>query len=380
MFQKLLKFTVLIIIVSVLLGSCQNQSSSTAPAKLEQQQILNTILQFIPIPSVPRDWSNRFSPDGNWYMKNDFYSPRYSGNVIIGFQGFFISNPQIGFTTPPFSNNIGEYRHLYAWSPDSSAFIVRAAPQIGQGCPYTQIVIYHYVKQHTLSEYVMDELEGGTCIQPSWSPDSGKIALTFGYNISNTIYLADKKGNLLETIPVEWDSAPTQYLKPPYWISNDSFMFVSEHRDNVGHNWFEQLHLINIETHAQTMLFSAEAGLEVIGHNIMMSQILVKETRPISDNSFQFHIYSLETNSIIKTIEVTGKFVHAKQSTSGDFVALEVRTEPSNDELLVFDWEQKELTNYGKVTGLVTWWPQSAGFLVVQQVNETEYYFDVIIP
>ncbi len=170
---------IIILILGALFSGCHNQLDDGNSNEIPYEDVLNTIFKYVSRPTVPRDWSNKFSPDGNLYILNEYYSPNTS-SPIIGFHGFFISDPKLSFETPSlfdleskdisdaehnYQSAVGDYKRFDRWSPDSSMFTVLAQDQPRSGCSWHQLVVYQYTGERLLDEHIIDIPFSGECVQ-----------------------------------------------------------------------------------------------------------------------------------------------------------------------------------------------------------------------
>ena len=340
---------------------------------------LATILQYISFPNAPSDWAHRFSPDGQWYIKNSM-----TGNNITRFEGFSLTNPQVGFITHrEFGMPLSQYQSLIEWANDSSAFIATGVNKPGAGCPYTEVIVYTYDNNNQrYFPYAFTPETSGVCVQPSWSADSKSVFITVMTD-PDSIFVIDKQGNLQRKIALSWEGELPRSISPVQQVGNYLLFTVDYPSDGNGRFKREMYMVEQGEPEHLQMLFSSyDAFFSIVGIDPGGTRILIEHReRDIEYESFHLYVYDLQSNKVERDIQVQGQLVRATQRLS-PYSALQIRSRFLSEEtyLWLFDWENLELREYGSIAGLVTWLPPENGFLVVQSDKEDSYYFEIIQP
>ena len=111
---------------------------SETEASVERLQITDAMqiaLEGVDLPNEPLGWRYGFSPDGEWFIKENLRKNE-------PFQLVSTSEPN-NWITEKTNSNVEEYLVTFRggeWDPQSNAFFASGTDKPSAGCPYTYIL------------------------------------------------------------------------------------------------------------------------------------------------------------------------------------------------------------------------------------------------
>ena len=329
-----------------------------------------SVAQFPEIVDALSLREGRLSPDGKWYVKS--WSTNGAIEVISTLDSSLELNSQ-------YNPTVGRYLSLVAWSPDSSALLVRAADDEAAGCPSARVVIYS-IEYNMLRTMVYEPEERVSCLRAAWSPDGARIAVADSAN-PQTIRILDRDAQVIQQI-VD-GSRQLDTIDELQWIEGALFYYGRDFEDPQQVRF--ELHMVDPDnTDDRSVLFSdQDTTSRVVGVSPDYTHVLIARrilsSPPI--DSFDLLVYGLDTHQVEMLIQAEGRNIVSAQSP--ELTALRMTTgeysEPETS-LWLFEWRTYAFTNFRRITELLHWDQSAQGFVVIQGDHPGEYWLAIISP
>jgi hypothetical protein len=326
----------------------------------------DNLIGFLGEHASPWDLLNLLSPDGQWVVRD----PILLGNPPI-MRIVSTSAPTVTlYGNPDGEVGVNSGPLVLSWSPDSSAVVVAGASEPAP-CGYDRVIIYQITSQGDVIHniYHLPDGEYG-CIEVAWSPDSSQLAL---YYAREKVIILDRQGQFFRRLNIP-------DLMQIFWAEQGIFVEARQQQENMTHT---ELRLYDLAFSSQyQVLLERDEWYKVMGFNAEITQVLVASLpEPPTDQvpTYQLVVYDLTTGAsqVVATMQGSIEFDRISQAPPTQ-IAFEL--DPQNEEtsrLMIFDWGNGEVADYGECESLIGWRSNINGVLVIQR-NMDNYWIEVV--
>jgi hypothetical protein len=285
--------------------------------------------------------------------------------------------------------------YFYKWAPDDSALLIyRTVRRCGKK---DFIVIENKNGLWHQSEYISKNDNYDKCYQYQWSNDG----LHFSVIEEITDLFADKLFKAGEIYPIEiFDRNANLVQRITYKIpEEDEDTFPNGL--NISLSWFEKsfflvknnsfispTHIIELSEDQPNVIHAKieiDGMYRILGVSPDMNKLLLNQF--VFDN--QYLVVNIDHNEIEVQKEIINEQYKAgvhfpKNSDNGDYIAFMIRFKNENElgshfNIVIWDWNTMNYTDYGEVQTLLGWDERKKGFWVIVDDKTTKDVFLKIV-
>lgn len=339
-------------------------------------------------PSLPPDLAEVFSlysppylsqalsPNGRWLAELAYEPPR-SAHIAIS----EVTSREVLLQTPLPKGDVHAY--LEGWSPDSSAVVFASMRKGCQRCPFSHILIVDVIPPDYPAQthlYTFPEEQSNLVFR--WSPQGKRLAVWIDWT---SVLILDREARPVTEFRLA-QCGLEEHLVGDAQIADDGTLYLvvipsfSEQKEEPS-RWAEEVLVVQGEELNQCRsLYRSPDSLALVAIDSEGRFALLNEGDFGAFSPTSLHLIDVGSGEVIETFDIPGPI--AAVSSHGRWTALCVdRPFPEEERLLVFDWQQHKIEDYGTVWGIVGWRDNVGGFLIAKESEEDEgIHFEVIRP
>jgi hypothetical protein len=312
--------------------------------------------------------SKLLSPDSKWIISQYYFitdrpqSLSVSSTLDAERATTIPLGKNLGMKSLELPNGIANEMAIASWSPDSTAFVATGTNGgWPRSCNY--LAMFNLYENGTSGLSTYDWAKSTNCPGVTWSPDGSKLALVF----DDGILVLNRSTKLINQ--VDWTENKSDLI----WTGKGILILASDFGGREAK--LNRLYLIDPNKFTRSLIFSynqyPDGSLEIVGWNPDVSYLLLYDT--IHYKLFLFDVRSDQILEYIPLVLVSRE----NMQYSRNYVSLVVESaSDSSNHLVVFDWRNKTLQDYGNIRRLIGWYSGLNGYLV--QRNDNRYA--IVIP
>lgn len=331
---------------------------------------LENALKDVDLPNWPIDWQHGFSPNGEWFVKNNT-------RTVKPFRLVSTLDPAV-IVTEKNNFNTSEYLLIYRggneWSPNSDAFFASGTSNPSAGCPFSYIVIYS-IGSRQLQSMKFEKDNVRNCILATWHPDGQLLAVTS--NDARTIYIIDKSARIQQEIPL---ARSDYYVDNITWINEGIVVEVRFIAQGTSGQTLNEMWLVkpNLSKQHSVLFSSYNESFQIISREPDASRLLIEIQEYDKPSQIKLVTYNLKTKHIENQILLKADGIVPVPGNAP--VSSFVTQEANINHLWIYNWSTDDIEYLGNYYSVVNWYAPANGFLVILNEVEDDFSLAIIQP